>query len=318
MPSRAARVSAEVYAAVDLGSHSFYLLIARHDKGRTVVIERLREPVRLAAGVADDGRVGEEAAARALACLERFGRRLRETGARNLRIVGTHAWRVARSGQLLHELARKALGHPVEIISGVEEARLIYAGVAHSSACDAERCLVIDIGGGSTELIIGEGHAPQLLESVELGCVRLSERHFADGAISARRIADARHEARQKLEPLRGGFMACGWQRVIGTSGTVRTIMECIHELDPRSTVITAGRLAQLLRELQCIGHISELKLDAVTEERGPIFPGGLVILAEIFATLGIEQLEFSSSALRDGVLQELIARPQAPRAAIG
>lgn len=318
MPSRAARVSAEVYAAVDLGSHSFYLLIARHGGGQTVVIERLREPVRLGAGVTDDGRIGEEAAARALACLERFGRRLRETGARNVRIVGTHAWRMARSGQMFHELARKALGHPVEIISGVEEARLIYAGVAHSLPGGAERRLVIDIGGGSTELIIGKGPAPQLLESVELGCVHLSERHFGDGGISAQRIAAARHEARQKLEPPREKFLARGWQRVIGTSGTVRAIMESVHELDPRSTAITPERLARLMHELECVDHISELQLDAVTEERGAIFPGGLVILAEIFATLGIKQLEFSRSALRDGVLQELIAPPLESRAAIG
>src|SRR5208283_6030361 len=164
-------VMPDVLAAVDLGSNSFHLVVARYSHGQLVILDRLREMVRLAAGLGDSGRLDDAAAERALRCLERFGQRLRAMNANSVRVVGTNALRRAKRKRRFLERARAALGHPIEIISGLEEARLIYAGVAHTSPMSPDKPLVIDIGGGSTELVIGEGFAPLLLESLSVGCV---------------------------------------------------------------------------------------------------------------------------------------------------
>ncbi len=225
----------DVLAAVDLGSNSFHLVVARYSHGQLVVIDRMREMVRLGAGVSADGRLDKQVAARALLCLERFGQRLRDMNAASVRVVGTNALRIARRKQAFLERAREALGHPIEIISGMEEARLIYSGVAHTLPAEPGRRLVIDIGGGSTELAIGEGYESQLLESLKLGCVSLSERFFADERLSAKRIARARLAARLEIEPMQAAFLKLGWENVIGSSGTVRAIGESLRERDPGS-----------------------------------------------------------------------------------
>ena len=167
------------------------------------------------------------------ACLERFGQRLRDMHADSVRVVGTNALRLARRKQAFLERAREALGHPIEIISGMEEARLIYSGVAHTMPNEPGRRLVVDIGGGSTELIIGEGLEPLELESLQMGCVSLSERFFGDGQISAKRIERARLAARLELEPMQAAFRRRGWDTCAGSSGTVRAIGDAIRELDP-------------------------------------------------------------------------------------
>src|SRR5271170_8425557 len=200
--SRAASALFEVIAAVDLGSNSFHMVVARYSHGQLVIIDRLREMVRLAAGVAENGRIDKDVAARALACLERFGQRLRDMHARSVRVVGTNALRVARRKQAFLERAREALGHPIEIISGMEEARLIYSGVVHTLPAEPGRRLVIDIGGGSTEMVIGEGFEPLELDSLHIGCVSLSQRFFTDGRLSPKRIERARLAARQEMEPM--------------------------------------------------------------------------------------------------------------------
>src|ERR1700748_13857 len=192
----------DVLAAVDLGAQSFHMVVARYSHGQLVIIDRVREMVRLASGVEENGRIDKEVAARAIACLQRFGQRLRDMHADSVRVVGTNALRLAHKKQAFLERAREALGHPIEIIAGMEEARLIYSGVAHSMPTEAGKRLVIDIGGGSTELIIGEALNPLQLESLQMGCVSLSERFFRDGKISAKRIERARMAARLQLEPL--------------------------------------------------------------------------------------------------------------------
>jgi len=194
-------------------------------------IDRLREMVCLGAGVGPDGRLDKQVAARALACLERFGQRLRDMHARSVRVVGTNALRISRRKQAFLERARDAIGHPIEIISGMEEARLVYSGVAHTLPAEAGRRLVIDIGGGSTEIVIGEGYEPQLLESLKLGCVSMSLRFFEDGKLSARRVERARLAARVEIEPVQAAFLQRGWEGVVGSSGTVRAIAECLEQL---------------------------------------------------------------------------------------
>jgi exopolyphosphatase/guanosine-5'-triphosphate,3'-diphosphate pyrophosphatase len=307
--SRAARTVPDVLAAVDLGSNSFHLVVARYSHGQLVVIDRMREMVRLGAGVNADGRLDKQVAARALGCLERFGQRLRDMNAASVRVVGTNALRIARRKQAFLERAREALGHPIEIISGMEEARLIYSGVAHTLPAEPGRRLVIDIGGGSTELAIGEGYEPQLLESLKLGCVSLSERFFADERLSAKRVARARLAARLEIEPMQAAFLQLGWEHVIGSSGTVRAIGESLRERDPTAAHISARGVEELLADMTAATHCRDLRLAALTDERRPVFPGGVVILAEIFAALGIEQLRMAEGALRDGLLHDMVGR---------
>jgi exopolyphosphatase / guanosine-5'-triphosphate,3'-diphosphate pyrophosphatase len=299
----------DVIAAVDLGSNSFHMVVARYSHGQLVIIDRLREVVRLAAGVGEDGRIDKDVAARALACLERFGQRLRDMHARNVRVVGTNALRISRRKQAFLERARDALGFPIEIVSGMEEARLIYSGVAHNLPNELGRRLVIDIGGGSTEIIIGERYEPLELESLQMGCVSLSQRFFGDGRLSAKRIERARLAARLELEPIQAAFQRRGWERAVGSSGTVRVIADSIREIDPAASNVTPEGLELLLKRLAESGSLRELDLDAVSEERRPVFPGGTVILAEILAALGIAQMRFVEGALRDGLLYDMVGR---------
>jgi len=299
----------EVIAAVDLGSNSFHMVVARYSHGQLVIIDRLREMVRLAAGIGEDGRLDKEVAARALACLQRFGERLRDMHAGNVRVVGTNALRISRRKQAFLERAREALGFPIEIISGMEEARLIYAGVAHTMPSEPGRRLVADIGGGSTELIIGERFEPLELESLQIGCVSFSQRFFGDGRLSVKRIERARLAARLELEPIQAAFQRRGWERAVGSSGTVRAIADSIREIDPAAASVTPPGVELLLQRLGEAGHMRELDLRAVTEERLPVFPGGVVILAEIIDALGIEQLRFAEGALRDGLLYDMVGR---------
>ena len=299
----------DILAAVDLGSNSFHMVVARYSHGQLVIIDRLREMVRLAAGVEENGRIDKDVAARALACLERFGQRLRDMHADSVRVVGTNALRLAHRKQVFLERAREALGHPIEIISGMEEARLIYSGVAHTLPSEPGRRLVADIGGGSTELIIGESLTPLELESLQMGCVSLSERFFRDGKISSKRLAHARVAARLELEPVQAAFRRRGWERAAGSSGTVRAIGEAIRELDPHATTITAAGLERVLNYLTDAGHVRELKLAAITDDRRPVFPGGTAILAEVFDVLGIQEMRIAEGAMREGLLYDMVGR---------
>jgi exopolyphosphatase / guanosine-5'-triphosphate,3'-diphosphate pyrophosphatase len=299
----------DVLAAVDLGSNSFHMVVARYSHGQMVIIDRLREMVRLAAGVEENGRIDKEVAARAIACLQRFGQRLRDMHADSVRVVGTNALRVAHKKQAFLERAREALGHPIEIISGMEEARLIYSGVAHTMPSEPGRRLVGDIGGGSTELIIGDGLTPLELESLQMGCVSLSERFFRDGKISAKRIERARVAARLELEPIKAAFRRRGWEHCAGSSGTVRAIGEAIRELEPANLTITAAGLQRALKYLVDAGHIRELRLTAITDDRRPVFPGGTVILTEIFDVLGVQEMRIADGAMREGLLYDMVGR---------
>ena len=285
------------------------MVVARYSHGQLVIIDRLREMVRLAAGVEENGRIDKEVAARALACLQRFGQRLHDMHADSVRVVGTNALRVAHRKQAFLERAREALGHPIEIISGMEEARLIYAGVAHTMPSEPGRRLVADIGGGSTELIIGDGLTPLELESLQMGCVSLSERFFRDGKISAKRIERARMAARLELEPVQAAFRRRGWEHCAGSSGTVRAIGEAIRELDPQSLTITAPGLERAVQYLVDAGHIRELRLASITEDRRPVFPGGTVILTEIFDVLGLQDMRIADGAMREGLLYDMLGR---------
>jgi exopolyphosphatase/guanosine-5'-triphosphate,3'-diphosphate pyrophosphatase len=301
------RVVPDVLAAVDLGSNSFHMVVARHQHGQLVILDRLREMVRLGAGLSDSGRLDEEAMARALRCLERFGQRLRAMRADSVRVVGTNALRRAKRKRWFLERARAALGHPIEIISGLEEARLIYAGVAQTSPMSPDKRLVIDIGGGSTELVIGAGFNPLLLESLSVGCVGLSA--FDDGRITEKRFERARTAVRLELEPIHEAYRKMGWLQVFGSSGTVRVIADVLRRLYPDEPRITLPNLLKLMEHTIAAGHVDELDLPEIDAERAPVFPAGLAILTELVENLNIDRVRVAEGAMREGLLYDLMGR---------
>jgi exopolyphosphatase / guanosine-5'-triphosphate,3'-diphosphate pyrophosphatase len=303
------RVVPDVLAAVDLGSNSFHMVVARYSHGQLVILYRLREMVRLAAGLGDSGRLDDTATDRALRCLERFGQRLRAMHADSVRVVGTNALRRAKRKRWFLERARAALGHPIEIISGLEEARLIYSGVAHTSPMSPDKRLVIDIGGGSTEVVIGEGFNPLLLESLSVGCVGLSANFFDDGRISAKRLERARTAVRLELEPVQEAYRKMGWLQAFGSSGTVRVISDVLHNLNADSPHITLDNLNGLADRMIAAGHVDELDLADVDAERAPVFPAGLAILLEIVESFGIDRVRVAEGAMREGLLYDLMGR---------
>ncbi len=285
------------------------MVVARYTHGQLVIVDRLREMVRLGAGIEADGRLNKDVTKRALACLERFGQRLSDMRPDSVRVVGTNALRRARRKESFVERAREALGHPIEIVSGMEEARLIYSGVSHTMPAGTGRRLVCDIGGGSTEIIIGEGHEPLEMESLQVGCVRLSEEFFADGRLSQKRMQRARVAARQAIEPYRAAYRRRGWDEVVGSSGTVRAIGDLVRERDPAATDISADGLDRLVHELGKLDHIDDLRQSAVIDDRKLSFAGGVATLAEIFEQLGIQSMRVADGAMREGILYDLLGR---------
>ena len=303
------RLVPDVLAAVDLGSNSFHMVVARYSHGQLVILDRLREMVRLAAGLGASGRLDDAATDRALRCLERFGQRLRAVRADSVRVVGTNALRHAKRKRWFLEHARAALGHPIEIISGLEEARLIYSGVAHTSPMSPDKRLVIDIGGGSTEAVIGEGFNPLLLESLSVGCVGLSAAYFEDGRISAKRLERARTAVRLELEPVQEAYRKMGWLQAFGSSGTVRVIGDTLRAINPESPHITLENLSGLAERVIAAGHVDELDLPEVDAERAPVFPAGLAILLEVVESFGIDRVRVAEGAMREGLLYDLMGR---------
>jgi len=307
--ARLSRSVPDVIAAVDLGSNSFHMVVARHAHEQLVIIDRLREMVRLAAGLDEQGRLTREAVERGLACLERFGQRLRDMQASSVRAVGTNTLRKAKRRGAFLDRAAHALGHPIEIISGIEEARLVYLGVAHTMPSEVGRRLVIDIGGGSTELIIGEGLAAKSLESLYMGCVGLSREFFGDGQITEKRMRRARLAARQELEPVQTRFGPDKWEQAVGSSGTIRAIADIVRGRAGGDSSVTPQSVAELVELTVRAGEVKNLKLPGLTDERAPVFPGGLAILAEALHALGIQSLRVADGALREGLLYDLFGR---------
>jgi len=297
-------------AAVDLGSNSFHMMVARVSAaGDLHVIDRLREPVRLAAGLDSDKHLSDESAERALACLQRFGQRLRDLPPERVRVVGTNTLRrMKRSGPFI-EAAEKALGHHIEIIAGREEARLVYGGVTHGMGRDNPRRLVVDIGGGSTEVIIGRGSKPRLMESVALGCVVHTQRFFGNGNITRSRFRKARLAARVELEFLERRYRQAGWDMAIGASGTIRGVWRVMMSHGWCEDRITRAGLDKVIELTLSRNHISEIDFEALREDRRPVFVGGLAVLAAIFDALDIDEMNTSEQALREGLIYDLLGR---------
>jgi len=297
------------YAAVDLGSNSFHLLVARREHGELRVLDRIREMVRLGGGLDRDGNLDPEVRERALSCLSRFGQRLRGIPADNRRAVGTQTFRrLKHAGEFLRA-AEQALECPVDIISGREEARLIYIGVTQWITGDRKKQLVLDIGGGSTELIIGEDLDPIEMESMQFGCVSVTNRFFADGIITEKIFNLAQRAVAVELQDLRNTFRMAGWQTAVGSSGTIRsTALICeIHGWCRNG--ITYRALQILKQKLLSFAYIRDIDITGLSEGRKPVFIGGLAIMLACFETLGIDELVVSQYALREGLLQDQLGR---------
>jgi exopolyphosphatase/guanosine-5'-triphosphate,3'-diphosphate pyrophosphatase len=300
---------APLAAAVDLGSNSFHLVVARLDgAGTPQVLDRVKRTVRLAAGLNADGHLSTEAQERALDCLRLFGQRLRDVPPERVRAVGTNTLRKARNALDFLARARRALGHRVDIIAGREEARLIYRGVAQDLESTGRR-LVVDIGGGSTEVIVGEGLEPRVLDSLHMGCVGYSLRFFPEGDLTREAFRRAVTAARLELETVEGQFKAEGWSTAVGSSGTITSIEKILQETGLSPDGITPRGLRRLRAACLEAGQLGRLQLSGLTESRREVLPGGLAILLAVLDALEVPHLATSESALREGVLYELLGR---------
>ena len=298
-----------ILAAVDLGSNSFRLQVARVENDQLYMLDNLREPVRLAAGLTDDKRLDKAAQQRALACLQRFGERLRGLPREAVRAVGTNSLRVAKNVADFLQQAEAVLGFPIEIIAGREEARLIYLGVAQGLPQPGDKRLVIDIGGGSTEFIIGEGLEPLKLESLYMGSVSYSQRYFADGKITKSNLKQAELAARNELQIIVTEFSRGHWDEVLASSGTARVLSDILEQNGYSGSGITRSGLEQLREHLLKAGDAGDLALQGLKPDRILALPGGFAIMYAAFCELGIELAQPSTCALREGVLHDLLGR---------
>jgi exopolyphosphatase/guanosine-5'-triphosphate,3'-diphosphate pyrophosphatase len=301
----------EPLAAVDLGSNSFHMIVARFTDGGLQVIDRLRDPVRMAAGLTPDGQLTPEIRERALGSLARFGQRLRGIKRNRIRAVATNTVRQLRNPRAFLLTAETALGAPIEVVSGREEARLIYLGVAHGLNDPRQRQLVIDVGGGSTELIIGQGFDTLETESLQMGCVATTQRYFADGRITRKRWQDVQLRLPIEFAPITAAYKARGWKRVIGSSGTIKSIASILAAAGGREREITRTGLVELIDHLIEIGAIERARLPGLGEDRRPILLGGLAALWACFEALDLQQLRVSDYAMREGLLYDSLGRFQ-------
>ncbi len=296
-------------AAVDLGSNSFHMVVARVEGAEPKVVDRLRERVRLAEGLDASQELTPEAIERALSCLSRFGERLRSLPQGAVRAAGTNTLRRARNAAGFLERAQRALGHPIEVIAGREEARLIYLGVSHSVAHEPGRRLVIDIGGGSTECILGEGFDPMATESLFMGCVSWSRQFFPGGVIRREDFRRAELMAMLELRSIERRYRDVGWESCYGSSGTVLAIAQLLADNGFSEGGITRKGLKRLRSVLCDAGRASAVKLQGLDPERVNVLPGGLAILMAAFKRLEIDLMRPASGALREGLLYDLLGR---------
>ena len=305
----AAIADGELLAAVDLGSNSFHMVVARVVLGQLRIVDRIKEHVRLAEGLDGEGGLSEEALLRAHDCLERFGQRLAEIPRKRVRAIATNTVRQLRQPHNFLMPAEAALGHDIEVVSGREEARLIYLGVAHGNPPRGKRRLVIDIGGGSTEFIVGTGFEPMERESLQMGCIATTRRFFADGNLSEKRWKDARTEITAEFQQFASTYRQLGWQEALGSSGTIKAVAEVATAMKLTRGPLTDSAVAQVRQRLLEFKRISDIRLPGLPSDRRPVIAGGLLILDAAFSELGLKRMQASDYALREGVLYDILGR---------
>jgi exopolyphosphatase/guanosine-5'-triphosphate,3'-diphosphate pyrophosphatase len=301
----------ELLAAIDLGSNSYHMVVARYVLGQLRIVDRLRETVRMAAGLDDQGGLDPEVLGRALACLARFGERVRTLSEHRVRVIATNTVRALRNPQSFLVPAETALGHGIDVVSGREEARLIYLGVAQGLPPKSKQRLVIDIGGGSTEFIIGQGFEPLERESLQMGCVATTRRFFADGKLSRKRWKDGLTEISAEFQQFAVAYRERGWQETIGSSGTVRAIGQILAGMKLVRGAITETGLEKARDALLEFDSIDAISLPGLSEDRQPVIAGGLLILEACFKELGLKRMQVCETAMREGVLYDMLGRAQ-------
>ena len=300
--------SSTLYAAIDLGSNSFHMLVVREVAGSIQTLARIKRKVRLAAGLDQNNHLSHEAMQRGWQCLRLFSERLQDIPREQIRVVATATLRLASNADEFLQVAEQILGCPVQVISGEEEARLIYHGVAHTTG-GPDRRLVVDIGGGSTELVTGTGAQASQLYSLSMGCVTWLERYFSDRNLGQENFERAEQAAREMVRPIAPQLRQQGWQICVGASGTVQALQEIMvaQGMDERITLPKLRQLKQ--RAIQC-GKLEELEIEGLTLERALVFPSGLSILLAIFQELGIESMMLAGGALREGLVYGMLHLP--------
>jgi exopolyphosphatase/guanosine-5'-triphosphate,3'-diphosphate pyrophosphatase len=315
MPFAASAVSpplqdGDQLAAVDIGSNSFHMVVARYTLGQLRVVDRLRETVRMADGLDGKGGLSLAARERGLECLARFGQRIRDIPSLRVRALATNTVRQLSSPQSFLVPAETALGHAIEVVSGREEARLIYLGVAHAQPPKpGQQRLVIDIGGGSTEFIIGRGFEQIERESMQVGCIASTRRFFPGGKLSKKRWKDALTEIGAEFQQFSGLYRSLGWQEALGSSGTHKAIGEICAAMKLTKGAITAEALPQLRDRLLQADHIDKIELPGLSSDRRPIIAGGVLVLEAAFEALGLQRLMVSKAAMREGILYDMLGR---------
>lgn len=300
----------ELLAAVDLGSNSFHMVVARYMLGQLRVVDRLRETVRLAEGLDGKGGLTPVVRQRAFECLSRFGQRIRDIPPQRVRAVATNTVRALSAPQAFLVPAETALGHGIEVIAGREEARLVYLGVAHAQPPKPDQLrLVIDIGGGSTECIIGAGFDAIERESLQVGCVASTRRFFGSGKLSRKKWREALIEVSAEFQQFTGTYRALGWHETLGSSGTNKAIGEICAAMKLTKGAVTAEALPVVRDRLLQAGHIDAIDLPGLSEERRPIIAGGILVLEAAFDALGMQRMAVSKAALREGVLYDMVGR---------
>ena len=305
-------IDEELLAAIDMGSNSFHLAIARVDHGEVKKVASMSEKVQLAAGLDENKNLTEAAQQRGLACLSRFVGRLCSVQPNRLRIVATNALRQAKNGHEFIQKAAEILPKHIEIIAGREEARLIYLGVSHTMVNSGRR-LVIDIGGGSTELIIGEEFEPIHTESLQMGCVAFTKAFFVDGEINQKSFDKAVVAARKELSGIANTYKEAGWDTVVGSSGTIKACRQITVNMgwSNEKEELTRDGLDKLKEKLLKYKHVAEMEFDGLKEDRRAVLPAGIAILYAIFDVLELDKLVYSDGALREGVMYDLLGRFQ-------
>ncbi len=295
-------------AAIDLGSNSFHMVVAKVVGQELQLVSRHKQRVHLASGLDGEMNLSHAAMQRGLECLAMFAERLQGFTGDNVRIAATHTLRQAKNAHIFMQRAREVLPFPIEVIPGEEEARLIYLGVAHTQV-ESDSKLVVDIGGGSTEMIIGRGFEAELVNSKQMGCVSYTHKFFNNGKLSKKNFAKATLAAEQRLEPLAKQYRKTGWSKAFGSSGTIKAIKEVLVGLGYDDGVITPKRLGKLIDALCAFDSIEAIALSGLSDERKPVFAAGVAILNAIFQDLHISEMHFSDGALREGLLYEMEER---------
>jgi len=293
------------YAVIDLGSNSFHMLITRQLANSVQVVDKVKRKVRLASGLTQDNTLSEAAIARGLECLSFFAERLQDIPNGNVRIVATATVRLAKNKADFLARANKVLGRKITLLSGEQEAELIYLGVAHTNCC-ADQRLVIDIGGASTELIVGTEQQAIKIVSLNLGCVTFNQQFFKGGTINKNNFQRATQTATNMLQPLIDSYLNIGWQTVLGGSGTMQALAEILI-FSKQPTIISREFLAQIEEKLLSFSNIAQINLPGLRHERIPVFISGVAILNAIFDCFKIDKLQLSSGALREGLLYQML-----------